>query len=232
MLHHCSEDGVVFHGRADALVCSARCRLARLRRVRAQRRKGKRRQRDPLDRYYTDDADAAAIVAVVAPVLPRGRGAVVVEPSAGGGAFVRAIRAHTDAPIVAVDHDPNAPALREQLADYHARADFTAWDGGGLVIGAILGNPPYRDAEAHVRRALQLAGGGPVVFLLRLGFRSSGRRAPFWREFPPAAVRALAERPSFTGDGSTDATDYGVFAWNVAPEPGIGDLTIGPMRPR
>ena len=171
------------------------------------------------DAYYTPDALAAALVAVL-PLRPED---VVWEPHAGGGAFVRALRA-TGVRVVASAINPAAPGLRAG-ADATRVADFL---GGPSWVAAptwIVGNPPFGDAEAHVRRALDLAPN--VAFLLRLGFLESAGRIPLWRDHPPAVVHVLAERPSFTG-GGTDSAAYGLFVWGADRDTRLRWLTWKP----
>ena len=112
--------------------------------------------------------------------------------------------------VQAMDIDPEAPGLSHprvcsRVADFleyiPERHEIPEW---------IVGNPPYREAEAHIRHALGLARN--VAFLLRLGFLESSRRLPFWAEHPPSEVYVLAQRPSFT-KGATDSTAYGWFVW-------------------
>jgi hypothetical protein len=171
--------------------------------------------RDHLDRYYTPDALADAIVRHVVvprvPMEPR-----VVEPSVGGGAFVRAVRAHLrGAHVTGYDVDPHAAGLG--LCDRRRVADWLT-STPDLRTFLVVGNPPYTDAEAHVFTALHTA--PVVVMLLRQGFGSGGARARgVWRRYPLAAEYVLAERPSFDGRG-TDACDYSVFVWD--------DLHTGP----
>lgn len=145
---------------------------------------------------------------------------VVLEPHAGDGAFVMAIRKHMDpTELVANEliHDlPREVYCRQQCDASAVFADFADmgkhWDGGNWH--AIIGNPPYSLAEAHIRHALSIIDRhfGTVAFLLRLAFLESRARLAFWREHPPAKVYVLAERPSFTG-GQTDSSAYGFFVW-------------------
>ena len=75
----------------------------------------------------------------------------------------------------------------------------------------ILTNPPFSLAMEFCDHARQHA---PNVFmLLRLNFLASRKRRDWWRRNPPAALFVLSERPSFTEDGQTDATDYAWFFW-------------------
>ena len=78
----------------------------------------------------------------------------------------------------------------------------------------IVGNPPYRLAQEFVEVSLRLiAPGGLMAFLLRLNFLAGRRRRSFWRKHKPGHVVVLVERPSFTSDGNSDATEYALFVW-------------------
>lgn len=177
-------------------------------------------ERVALDAYYTPDAVARACVATIAADV---RGTRCWEPHAGGGAFVRALNA-AGAVAYYSDINPDAPAYNAPdlvngvggghpiplpIPPCDAREGWTA---GALIRPHwIVGNPPFNDAEAHVRMALDIAAVG-VAFLLRLAFLESTKRLPFWRENPPAEVYVLSRRPSFTG-GGTDSAAYGWFVW-------------------
>ncbi len=169
------------------------------------------------DAYYTDPKLANYLVELLITEegvsLPR----ITLEPSCGKGAFARAIQDYTSVLILNDIQDQ-----REHLADildnqysitsYFRQGDFktyTPTDQADL----ILGNPPYNEAEAHVRHALEIVEtNGTVAFLLRLAFLESQERKAFWKEFPPEAVYVLSKRPSFTG-GGTDNAAYGFFIW-------------------
>jgi hypothetical protein len=67
-----------------------------------------------------------------------------------------------------------------------------------------------------VTHALQLLRpGGQLLFLLRLAFlESQGRYQRLYSGgLKPVRVWSLVERPSFTGNGKTDATTYALFLW-------------------
>ena len=179
-----------------------------------------RAERVPLDAYYTPDDVAARCVAVL-PSWPRR----IVEPSAGGGAFVRGIRARwRTAQITGCDVNPDALGLRECNAA--AVCDFVDFRPGDIDPDAVVGNPPYSDAEAHIRHALRVVRpDGVVAFLLRLAMLESQKRAAFWTAHPPRKVWVLSARPSFTG-GGTDSAAYGWFVWErgFAGPPALGWL--------
>lgn len=167
-----------------------------------------------LDAFYTDPLLADFCVAQLTdPRLLRswlGLRSRVVEPSCGGGSFVEALLKRTPN-VHAVDVDPDAAGLH--IAPTHDVSDWLDWTPAEEdVVDWVVGNPPFGDAEAHLRHALSIARVG-VAFLLRQGFVSSKERRPFFAEFPGAARVDLLERPSFTGDGKTDMYDYAFLVW-------------------
>lgn len=167
---------------------------------------GRGGKRERLDRYYTPEVLARVLVGRL-DICP---GESICEPSAGGGAFARALRDLPDpGPITCVDVDPMAPGL--DAGNHAAVSDFVHYKPAHR-FDWIVGNPPYRHALAHVEHALTIS--DRVAFLLRLGFLESAKRAPFWELNPCRRIWALSERPSFTG-GGTDATAYGFFYWDA-----------------
>ena len=170
--------------------------------------------RRPLDAYFTPDALATAIVGLL-PIQP---GALVWEPHAGGGAFVRALTAR-GAIVTASDINPEAPALLDPHRGPTFGMDFLTCERTDEPRPDwIVGNPPFTGFEAHVDHALKWAPN--VVFLLRLAATESKSRVGMWQRWPLRKVWVLAERPSFT-DGGTDSCAYGVFwfcdAWRGEP---------------
>ena len=164
--------------------------------------------RDALDRYYTPDSVAMRLVAAVPDLGARVHPLTILEPSCGGGAFMRALRLRwPDARISGVDVDPEAPMQDS------AGVTITDFLTVREPVDLILGNPPFNAAEEHVRHALSLSRVG-VGFLLRLAFLESTKREPFWKAHRPAKVFVLSRRPSFTG-GGTDSAAYGFFWWDL-----------------
>lgn len=101
--------------------------------------------------------------------------------------------------------------------------DYNTWVVGDFLnnhyeddeFDLVMGNPPYRLAEEFLREGVWLSRHW-VVYLLRLGFlESQTRMYGLYTEMRPEYVDVLGKRPSYTGDGKTDATAYAVFYFNV-----------------
>lgn len=170
--------------------------------------------RDHLDRYYTPDDVARALV----PLVPLSSGETVWEPHAGGGAFARAMLDHTSRSTIYIsDIDPDAPGLdladRKRVLHAGGCGVRDALDGPplGLYPDWIVGNPPFKGIEGHIEMALDHAHVG-AAFLARLAILESSKRINLWRRNPATDVYVLAQRPSFTG-GGTDSAAYGFFIW-------------------
>lgn len=196
--------------------------------------------RDLLDRDYTPLWAARACVCTMFqalyPEFLEHRATDFYEPHVGGGSFFKAWTEvdeefskrcgwDNSSFLVITDIDPEAPALR--VAGYSL--DFLqaqGWPG----LDVIFGNPPYREAEKHVRHAMSLA--QHTFFLLRLGFLESQDRTDFYKAGGLRRVWVLRSRPSFRADGQTDATAYALFWWDTEYN---GAPTIGwidDKRPR
>lgn len=171
-------------------------------------------KRKKLDQYFTPRPVSDALVSLMAEriVAPLD----VLEPSAGGGAFVGSMRAQwPESHITAVDID--SACMRPEAEDELTRwlpGDFLEHQGSYSVV---IGNPPFSQALDHVRHAIELlTPRGLVGFLLRLGFLESSRRFGFNTTHMPLEVHVLDRRPSFTGQGC-DSTPYAFFIWGKKP---------------
>lgn len=172
------------------------------------------------DDRFTPLECATALVSTI----PLREGMHILEPSAGDGAFVRALhhvckaRGIDTRTIMLVAVEPN-PKYVEELRYRFGRGGFVGYVYQGtfesLDAGTfdwVIGNVPYSLAEEHLRLALATASEG-VGILLRLNLLGAEERMAFWREHMATVLCALSERPSFSGDGSTDATEYGWYMW-------------------
>lgn len=108
----------------------------------------------------------------------------VWDPCAGQGTIVAACTA-AGLRAFGTDVNPKAPQIGE--------LDFMGEHRG--AADNIIFNPPYRDAEAFIRRAIALAR-GKVAVLLQEKFPYSQGRYVLFKELPPAKVLFFSSRPS------------------------------------
>lgn len=194
------------------------------------------------DAYYTDPKLAQAICKrLKESILPITGVDVVIEPSAGEGAFVNAAYCElaTNAKI------PSIIAIEPYYNGEPFHADLflkERWEDVKLNISSahkhlVLGNPPFnlpgdgkRDrpstAERHVLLALErIPNGSYVAFLLRSSFHAGkGRIERLHSKHNLRALWPVTPRPSFSEDGKTDMAEYSVFVWEKGYE-GLTDTT-------
>jgi hypothetical protein len=191
--------------------------------------------RHPDDDFSTPDWATLAILPFLPMDIP------IIEPSAGSGAILRAIKkwrrvdpltgfCTPAASVTAIEVDME----RAEIARVHGyrvmTTDFLVWARSGPPVDQrtlIITNPPYKLAMEFVEASLRLIGGhdyksmsprvGIVAMLLRINWMASQGRAEFHR-MNPSDVYVLPKRPSFTGNGKTDATEYAWYLWG----PGMG----------
>lgn len=169
------------------------------------------------DNYQTPLKLAQAICIDLAKVIPVPK--FIIEPSAGLGRFVLAAReTWAQADITAVE-------LREECEEPlktmgATRICMGLWETVDLTQvpapDLIVGNPPYENAQEHLELALdRLAPGGYVAFLLRMAFLNSQARVRTLWDLQKGFrfLMPLAQRPSFTGDGKSEHSEYAVYAF-------------------
>lgn len=154
--------------------------------------------------------------------LPTCPTASVLEPGCGTGAIARVLRERGFSNVTGIELDPLQAEQAKQEC-YTVAGNFLDPLRYWGVYDLVIGNPPCSEAEAFVRRARSL--GDMVAMLLRLNWLSGQKRAEFHRQVP-AHVYVLPRRPSFTGDGKTDATEYAWFVWGD-DHPGRWEILVG-----
>lgn len=159
------------------------------------------------------------------------RWGLVVEPGCGDGAVLEALAARKipRSSLLGIELDEERAATSASKGFVVEREDFLTFGGTRPPISWVVGNPPFRHAQAFVEHALSLVEiGGRVSFLLRLAFLASKRRAPLFESRAGfARLDVLSRRPSFTPErndprvgptqrhkrATTDKYDYGWFTW-------------------
>jgi hypothetical protein len=147
----------------------------------------------------------------------RLRDGIILEPSAGNGNFLTAIRGK------GYQNDIIANELREEEynnlsnsgANIIRHNNFLKGIEGidGLKVSTIITNPPFTYAKEFIEACKINYPNAEVIMLLRLALLESKKRHEFWQQYPVNKLYILSQRPSFTGKG-TDATAYAWFVWN------------------
>lgn len=188
------------------------------------------RPRDKDDHYPTPpELCRAAIRTLPRPLAPR----LVLDPGCGDGVWGRALLDQIDLHV-----NPMPQLVGVDVRNIARPLGYTdVYRGDFMKIGDVLrrdydliiGNPPYKLAEAFIRKSLTLlADGGTLMLLLRLAFLEGQERGDgLWRESPPFRVDVCARRPSFTRNRRTDATAYMVATWRKG---WAGETTLGWLR--
>lgn len=157
-----------------------------------------------------------------------------LEPCAGDGAIVRAVEsypgerlpAHTWAVIEKRPEEAAGLAALVGAEAVECPGDFLASVEAVAKLRprALIMNPPYSQAMDFVQAAIEVA---PfVAALLRLNWLASAERCDFLRATCPD-VYVIPNRPSFTADGGSDASEY---AWLVWDRVGGGSGSIQVLR--
>ena len=192
-------------------------------------------QRRELDDYQTPDWAIDAVLPFLLPRLGPG-GGLILEPACGaGGIFRRLVASGVESHRMhGIEIHPERAAEARaggfSVVAADALSPDTEWPSADLIIS----NPPFRQAEAFCRRALEsVAFAGTVAMLLRLAFLESAERYEFHRRYPVNGLHVFSSRPSFTANGKTDSAAYAWFCWG-AGQPGITVLPphVAPRKKR
>lgn len=175
-------------------------------------------------------ATPAWCVDLLVPHLPPLAGRRLGELSAGRGDVVKALLVHGADPglVTAVEIEPRRAAACRALGVRTIEGDALDPALGLGPYDLIVGNPPYGDAEAHVRRSCALlAPGGTCALLLRLAFVMEAAERRDLRRAHPCDVLVLDKRPSFTAEILTWATEADLLAMAL-PRKGAALQRRGP----
>jgi len=143
-----------------------------------------------------------------------------LEPCAGHGAIINRVEGlRRDVTWSAVEIEQK---YEPRLNEYGCRAlhigNFLDVTKAGHAYGASLWpqfdvaitNPPYFFARQFVQACLPIA--KIVVMLLRINVLAGDKRHEWLSQHMPD-VYVLPNRPSFTADNATDATEYAWMVW-------------------
>ena len=143
-------------------------------------------------------------------------GLTILDPCAGSGTIAKAVKKfYPKAIINQCEIREDQPLIRYE-GGWNFRGNALDLNSVDIVdVGVIISNPPYSMAQEIIEHFFKIKRPtAQVIMLLRIGFLESQKRIPFWKKYPVSELYPLSHRPSFTGDGHTDATAYAWFVWN------------------
>jgi hypothetical protein len=185
------------------------------------------RARDLFDHYPTEDIHVFPVLQTMYDMGVRAQR--ILDPGAGRGVYGAWAREFwPDAEIVGVElredahpHPKYDRWITGSFLDTHVRAQLGTFD-------LVIGNPPYIVAEAFLRASWELMNDTAwMMQLLRISFLAGiKRQADLYKVMCPNYVYVDCKRPSFTGNGRTDAIEYAFMIWNKAVRPStfVGDF--------
>lgn len=157
-------------------------------------RYARREAHDDLERFYTPEKLASACVRLLVDEMD-GVPPVAVEPSAGGGAFVRALRAAGVEAITGIDVDEHAAGL--ELCDRSLVMDVLRMHAGvwgdTSDVRAVVGNPPFGDASEHIPILREVFPMAWLGFILPIENQTVGYWQPVLSEL--AGIAPIVGRP-------------------------------------
>lgn len=149
-------------------------------------------------------------------------GGTWLDPCAGTGripSVVNSLRSDVAWTMVEIDarHEPTLTAIARDVDALHIE-NFLAIAPGSAAADVLIMNPPFSHALDFVMHGMSMA--PTVIMLQRLNWLGPARAEWLRRNQPDVYV--LPKRPSFTADGSTDATEYAWFVWGEWGDHGDG----------
>lgn len=101
----------------------------------------------------------------------------------------------------------------------------------------FVSNPPFSKSleiiTDVVERLEQCKKGSEAWFLLPLNWLGTLKRSDFLHKHSPYRIASLSPRPSFTGDGKTDSSEYCWMQWRqkgTAPPRKFLEVLVGPTK--
>jgi hypothetical protein len=108
------------------------------------------------------------------------------------------------------------------------KTDYLTYDFNDIQRPTIIiTNPPFKDAQAIIEKALSdVSDDGYVIMLLRLNFFGSKSRLDFWKKHMPLYTYVHSQRMSFTEEGTTDSIEYMHCIWKKFHYPQFTKLRV------
>lgn len=173
-------------------------------------------KRDPIDKYYTKPETVVQCLGWVDAVYGLSSFDLIVEPSAGDGAFLQAM---DELPVVAYDIAPEHPLIIRQ--DF-LRLHPTLIDAYRSQQVLVIGNPPFgrqsSTAKKFIKQSQRFA--SVIAFILPRSFKKSSMCATFDPNFHLVHESDLSDN-AFTVQGKNYDVPCVFQIWEWRPEPRV-----------
>jgi hypothetical protein len=131
----------------------------------------------------------------------------------------------------------NGRYIEADFLGSRVQRDIKKMVGFGNEKILFVSNPPFSLSLKIISNVVMwlegCAKGSEAWFLLPLNWLGTLKRADFLSKHSPSRICTLAPRPSFSGDGKTDSTEYCWMQWRqkgVAPPRRCVEILIGPTK--
>lgn len=142
-------------------------------------------------------------------------GDYILDPCAGSGNFGLVLGKNFSNQI---DASEIRDEEKDKLSSIYENVRIEDCRKSKLFYDVVITNPPYSLAQEIITHYLEVIKSRETIMLLRVPFLESKKRYEFWQKHPINKLYVLSERPSFRGNGKTDATAYGWFIWDDSEE--------------
>lgn len=143
---------------------------------------------------------------------------VIWEPACGTGEMAEVLMEHGYT-VICSDLYPTGYTWNVTPVNFLTESECCDW---------IITNPPFSQAEAFIRHALEL--GNPCAFLLKSQFWHAKKRLELFRESPPTYVLPLTWRPDFL-QGKKSGSPTMEVLWTVWAGKRAGTMYIPLEKP-
>lgn len=146
----------------------------------------------------------------------------IMEPAAGDGAIIRALReSGYSNKITAIELEPEFRDSLEESLRHNNRLiieSFLQDDINSESIypqpDVIITNPPFSKAERYLEKCYEIcAHGGVIALFLRMSFLTSIRRHQLLNIYHPSHVWLFSQRPQFPDMKGSDDCGYAWVIW-------------------
>jgi hypothetical protein len=177
------------------------------------------------DKFYTAPAAAASCLTQLMALVPNPGGFVWIEPAAGSGVFLDALKDVLPAArAIGMDIAPGAPGIEKR--------DFFEWNGSGEEGERIFfGNPPFGRQASLARRFIQHAGelkARWIAFILPRSYEK-----PSMKKYVPSVyhlrLSVRLEENAFRVNGQPHDVPCVFQVWELRAETRAPVVTVEPV---